>query len=305
MRSLLSGLFPIPLLLGGLLSATLAGTSLQAEDCVAVAGDRIVPADLGLPQEVAGAAEADLGPAPLPGFKRFVQVEVAGEAKRFCVVRALLKLERSRVEQALSAAVERLLGAGHGAQIEVVAFTDQALPEGALELAAKPTPPRAGAAEEEPVLWPGKLQVSPRQSYPIWVKARVWISRSCWEASQELPAGKPVSLSSFQLATRRRNALLAQPECIGKEGLVAEVQLRRSMRQGEILLPTHLKIQPMVRAGALVTAEWAGQVARLRFPVQAETPGNAGEVVTVRNVATGKRLQAVVIGPTMVRMGGL
>lgn len=270
--------------------------------CVAVDGERLLVRDLvpTIPAFAQLKGNTDLGPAPAPGVTRVVSrqqiMRWAGSIDlqtdieipvSICLERLMTTLQALAVLSAIQAAVAEIF-AGKEAQIELLDFPRQKLPEGTLQFAKSGVLRGPIAKLDAPVLWRGVLLTAGKRNIPVWARARVLLQRECWMANVFLPTGSPVQADRFTVEKRWVNPFLPAATCAAPPP--GEYSLRRSLVSGQPLREGDLRTVPTVRRGNTVSAILSTRGATLSFPVIAENDAETGETLTVRNLATGKRL---------------
>ncbi|MCS6953074.1 MAG: flagellar basal body P-ring formation chaperone FlgA [Bryobacterales bacterium] len=288
------------------LAAWSAVTSLAWGTCVAVDGERLRAADVArvVPAFAAAPPEAELGYAPAPGTRRWVRSsELARWAARFgltlsetapvCFER---RMERLRAEQ-VRAALMGSLGA-QAVRLEVIEWSRQPVPPGVLEFPSsgllRPPASAPGAA----VLWKGWVRYGSGRRFPVWARVRILAKSPRVVAAESLKAGEVIRPEQVRLEERE-----GFPEAGGWFTSVEEVAGRRLLRSvpaGAPLGRGMLGEATEVARGELVRVEAAAGAARVVLEARAESDGARGQVVRVRNPATGKVFRARVEGPGRV-----
>lgn len=279
-----------------LLAAVLAGT------CIPVEGELIVAAELAraVPVFSALSPEQPVGYAPVPGARRiFSGGELARLAARHglelkppsgvCFERVVERLAEERVLGALRAAL-----ANDAAQLRLLDFSRYAVPRGDLEF------PRSGLAAPSPVnpglpvLWRGRIRYAGSRSMPVWARVKIAVRGKRAVAAEDLPAGRPIQASQVRIEEAELCPLAELPaDSIDQ---VAGRVLRRSIRKNTPLSPGMLSAPAAVERGQTVEVEVASGAAQLRLQARAESGGNAGDVVVLRNPGNGRRFPARVEG---------
>ncbi len=285
-----------------LLVQYLAG-SLAWGGCVAVEADRIRAADLAraVPAFAAAPPEAELGYAPAPGARRYLRAsELARWGVRLgvrlpepasaCFERRMEALNREQVH----AAMERALKDPQ-VRIEVMEWSRQPVPAGTLEfpISGLARPPASDAAA--PVLWKGWVRYGSGRRYPVWARVRVRAKGVRVVATVPLKPGRlirndDVRLEEYEGFPGARAWFASIEEVSGR-------LLRQGVAAGAPLPRPAVEDAPAVARGATVRVEAAGGAARVVLEGRAESDGRVGEVVRVRNLATGRTFRARVEGP--------
>jgi flagella basal body P-ring formation protein FlgA len=273
-----------------------------AMGCLEVATDRITAGELARaePAFAALAPETALGYAPAPGARRVLgPSELArwatryglalGAARSICVVRAAQRLERRRLWEALQSALGR-----PEATIELLEWSSFALPPGRLEFPRSGLRPAPAADPTRPVLWHGVLRTAGGRSYPVWARVKITLPCTRLVAAADLPAGRPIAPDQLRPQSFA--------SCLLEEGFAETVEEaagkipRRAIRAGAPILRSWLAPPPEVERGQLVEVESVHGSVRLKATARAETSGNTGQRIRVRNVENGRAYQARVTG---------
>lgn len=267
--------------------------------CVAVDGDQIRAADLARSSPLFAAAPARLpvGFAPLPGAVRRFRVEeltrlairwgLAGAPDRdICVTRETVPLS----EPALISAMQRNLPAG--VEIDILEFSRFPAPTGELDFPRKglslpPTP-------DAPAYWRGAVRYASGRFFPVWAKVRLRGPCTRVFAATPLRQGEPVRLE--QLRTEPFTGFPLHPQCSGPQEFDGRAP-RRSLSAGALLTPALFQLPFDVHNGDKVEVEARRQGIRLRVEAVAEANGRRGDLIAVRNPASGRKFRARVDGP--------
>jgi flagella basal body P-ring formation protein FlgA len=267
--------------------------------CWPVDGDRILVRDLAaaIPAFSSADGEQSIGLTPAPGAQRRFSAGdlirlaalygISAEPTPVCFARKLEALTKDRLLAALREALPP------EAQVEIVDFSRVSVPQGQLEFSRQGLSTAPLFSAREPVIWRGRAKYAPAQSVPVWVKARLWVSRSGLIAVRDLPAGKPIEPAGIRLGD-----LEATPfsECAAASpGEVAGLAPRRLIRAGQAIPLSILEAPADVMRGEMVGVEAHSGTAFLKYEVRAEASGRVGEAVEVRNVESGKTFRAKVI----------
>jgi flagella basal body P-ring formation protein FlgA len=266
--------------------------------CIAVEGDRILASDMAkaLPAFAALAPGQPLGFAPAPGAHRtFGARELAQLGARYgidanarngaCFERATERLNEARVLEALSAAIGK-----DGARIEVLDFSRYPVPHGELRFHAAPAAVPPPAREPPALIFRGRVVYERNRSVPVWAKARVTVAGRRAVALEDLPAGKPLDEGQVEIVDAELCPFAEVP--VGSATEIAGRILRRTVPRGTPVFSSLLEQPRQVERGDTVTVEVASGRAALRLEGRAESGGNRGEIVTIRNPETGRRFAA-------------
>lgn len=280
-----------------------AGAAAAWGGCVAVEGDRIRAAEVAqvVPAFAAAPPEAELGYAPAPGAKRYVR---ASELARWSVRLGVRLPQPSsacferRMEalgaQQVRAAMEQALG-GRQVRIEVLEWSRQPVPAGTLEfpLSGLARPPVSDPAA--PVLWRGWVRFGNGRRYPVWARVRLGVKGIRVVAAIPLKPGQlirsdEVRLEEYEGFPDRGSWFASIEEVSGR-------LLRQRVASGAPLRREVVGDPPEVARGTTVRVEAASGAARVVLEGRAESDGRVGEVVSVRNLSTGRTFRARVEGP--------
>ncbi len=267
--------------------------------CLPADGDRILMRDLAvaIPAFSAADGEQSIGFTPAPGAERrfsagdlirlAAHYGVTVEPTPVCFARKLEVLTEDRLLTALREALPP------EAQIEMVNFSRVSIPQGQIEFSREGLSTSPLVAVREPVIWRGRVKYAPTQSVPVWVKARVWVSRSGVIAAQDLPAGKPIEPAGIRLGILEVTPF--SDSGATSPGEVTGLAPRRLIGAGQAILLSVLEEPAAVMRGEMVGVEARYGSAFLKYEGRAEASGHIGETVGVRNVESGKTFRAKVI----------
>lgn len=282
-----------------LLAAALVST------CIAIEGERIRAGDLArsVPALAALAPDEPLGYAPAPGAKRMLGIrELERMASQhgitlapvtgICVERAVEQLTEERILAALRAAV-----GSEQARVELLAFSRYPVPRGELEFARSGFLPSPAGAKA-PVVWRGRLRYAGNRSLPVWARVRVSMAGQRLVAAEILPAGQAIQPSQVRVEA-------AELSPFAEAGMESFAQIagrvpRRSIRAGEAVAAKALVVPPAVARGDTVSVEVSSGAAQLKLKARAESAGQPGDVILLRNPENGQRFQARVSHPGKV-----
>ncbi|HTT62648.1 MAG TPA: flagellar basal body P-ring formation chaperone FlgA [Bryobacteraceae bacterium] len=277
--------------IASLLLAALASAGAQ---CLPVEGPRILAGDMA--RAVAAFAELPpelaLGYAPPPGSRRAYRApELARLARRYglapepgrevCFVRPLVTLTSERVAAALHAALP-------AAHIEVVEFSRQPIPQGELRFPASGL--RVDQSGMSVMLWQGAVCASGQADFPVWARVRIRVAGKRVAALETLPAGSPIGRAQV-----REEAYDGPPGLPDLSEVVDRVP-RRVIAAGTVIERQWLNAPEDVLRGDRVRVEVRCGPARVFLDGRAQSSGERGAVIGVRNPANGKILRATIVG---------
>lgn len=268
--------------------------------CLPVSGPRILAGDMArVVQPFAGiASDLALGYAPAPGtIRAYGAAELARLARRYglavepgmeaCFVRPAETLSREHVAEALRTAMP-------AAQIEVVEFSRQPVPSGALRF------PLSGLDADpttlSPLLWRGVVSAPGQNEFPVWAKVRIQVSGRRVVAIEALAPGR--AIERRQLREELYEGAPGLPDLSQVVGRMP----RRPIPAGIVVERQWLETSADVYRGEPVQVEIRSGRACVLFEGQAQSNGKRGEVIGVRNPANGKILRTRVTDRGRVRL---
>lgn len=279
--------------------------------CLEIPGERILARDLvpALPGFSALPPELPVGFAPAPGARRIMTRQglerLASQhglgitaAAEICLERPMESLTQERVLAALRAALDEEPRASAGdlkeARLEVLDFSRYPVPRGELEFLRSGLAPPAATRLLAPRLWRGRVRYAGGRSYPVWARIRISVPGHQVVAVQNLAAGRPIEAAQVEIVTAELSPFSERPAG-ALEQVIGRLP-RRSILSGSPLLPSALTAPKQVERGEMVSVEVFSGAAQLSFQAQAQSGGNAGDVIALRNPATGRRFPARVEG---------
>jgi flagella basal body P-ring formation protein FlgA len=275
--------------------------------CVPVEGDRILARDLAAaaPAFAAWPPDAELGYAPAPGLRRVLRAAElrrlasrqgldAGAMADVCVERPTAPLALDALQAALAVAA-----GDPEARIEILDWSRYAVPRGVLEFPHTAAVPE-GNGPQAPVLWKGFVKYGERGRFSIWVRARIEVRITQVSARADLAVGRPVQESQVQLDTMSVSPFGAQAARSLTE-VVGRIP-RRPIMAGSPILPGQLEFPIEIHSGDAVTVRVTSGRAGLKLEGVAGGDGRRGDLIPVKNPATGKTFRARVEGAGMVAL---
>jgi flagella basal body P-ring formation protein FlgA len=210
---------------------------------------------------------------------------IPGTLSEICVERATEKLTHESLEAALHTAV-----GSSQATIELLDWSRYPVPHGEIQF---PPGGRSPLGDRE-VLWRGYVRYGSTRRFAIWARVRVSVHQQRVVARVGLAAGKSIRPEQLSLEEVEASPFGARPE----ESLDTVVGhlARRSLAAGTPILRSLLEAPLEIHSGDSVTVEVSNGLARLSFDARAEAGGRRGDLIPVRNPATGKSLRARVEG---------
>lgn len=204
--------------------------------------------------------------------------------------------------RAIATAAERCVRETFGAGVEVEAQCGPVPALGALQSADAELRPRvlgdrrmSGQALVSVELWREGQRIGERS-----VNVQVRLYRPVLVAREPLARG--AALLPAQFTVERREVAMAGDTAVPSVDTVTGMRLRRPVAAGDTVLATDLEPVPLVRRGDKVTAITGLGGITVSMSAIALEDGAAGATVSVKNDRSGRRLQAVVVGPGVVRV---
>ena len=270
--------------------------------CVGVRSEQIRVRDLA--PAVAGLSVLDpdlvFGFAPVPGARRTISsFELQRFAERVgvkladvpgvCVEVPVRTLSAGEMLAAIDASVDE-----SGAQVDLVDFSRQLVPEGSL-IANKSAGLSMLSNPAAPLLWRGWVQSGERRRTAVWAHVFIRVPRTTLVAARDIQPGEIIGPDVVQ--SRSRMVSIAVAAGIPSQDSVIGKQARRLIRQGCDLRSEALEHPQVVRSGQAVEVRVTSGLFSLRFRAVAESGARSGEWVKLRNLASGKHFRAVAVEP--------
>jgi len=289
------------------LQFVLAAQLAAAATCVTTSGDRILAGELAaeLTEFSALPAETVLGYAPAFGAKRILGTEQLARlakqhgaelavSKDICVERATRILN----PEELLAAMRATFGA-QNVRLNIVDFSRTPVPLGEAVFPRQGLPASAPGGDG-PVLWRGYVQYASGKRFPIWARLKVSAQLSRIVAVVDLERGSAVDQTQVRIEELEgypRNAPAPRVED------VLHKAPRRLIRAGEEVIPSLFVEVRSVARGEKVQVEVQSGAARLQTEGRAESSGDMGGTISVRNTQNGRLFSARVSGKGRVVVG--
>lgn len=134
--------------------------------------------------------------------------------------------------------------------------------------------------------------------YPVEIKLLI----NVLTAAEDLKSGAEIEKSLFKL---KEQSIAGDPEQIVKDFSEIDFKntvLSRSLKKGEILKFSHLKIPYAVKWGQKLNLRLNRNNVKISTFVEAKERGKIGETITVENLNSGYQFQVEVVSPTEVKM---
>lgn len=277
-------------------------SALLAAACIEVRGEQITPQDLApaIPAFASLAPDLRLGWAPVPGVTRWLS---AGDLTRFarqhgvdvtpasvpasglCLTRRVAALPRTDLLSALAAALPH-------ARIELLGYGPTEVPPGQLEFTAKTLPPLPRQPGVPIVVWRGRLRTEFGRSVPVWVRARIAVTRVVVAARRDLEAGQLLAADDLEQKEVAEYAGWTAP--LADSAALLGRRLRRALPAHMPVLPHLLSPQRDIERGDEVAVTLPGEAT---LTARAESPGRVGDTVLLKNPLNGRRFPSKVTAP--------
>jgi flagella basal body P-ring formation protein FlgA len=137
---------------------------------------------------------------------------------------------------------------------------------------------------------------SVRASFQVQVSGRVVTLRHMVE-KDSLIAATDIEVTRRDISTLPDGAVRDPSQALGKMALL-------TLRPGTVLIDSMAGIQPTVARNSIVTIHFRGEKVSLTMNGKALKDGQKGDTIPVRNVDTGKMMDAVVIDKNNVDVSG-
>lgn len=278
-------------------------------DCLAVPGERIRASDLAKRLDVFRQVEADveIGFAPLPGGRRVLTTNelqraavkngVANSAAidsiraDICVQMLTRLLKMEEVERAIQSEIQN-----RGIQnvtVEILDFSRYQVPEGELQFTkAGLTPPAQKNSAMQAVLWRGRMIYGGSRSVPVWARVRIYVEADVTIAAVDIAAAATIGEGDTIVEKRRVFPFDGAP--FGGVQAVIGKRTKRSLKKGDPITSALLENLREVERGDKVEVAVSSGAAQLRLAAIAESSGQIGERILIKNPSSGKRFQATV-----------
>lgn len=138
------------------------------------------------------------------------------------------------------------------------------------------------------------------QRWQIYTSAKVSWNQPVVVTRRNLTRGQAIAREHLRLEprdiTRLTRGYLTNPEeLVGR-------QLKRNIRAGTVVQPQWLDTQKLVRRGQNVIIRANGDAIKVSMKGAAQENGAQGEVIDVKNLSSGRIIQAIVVGPGIVKV---
>ena len=280
------------------------------DGCLPIQDERIYARDVAatVPAFANVAADFALGYTPAPGTHRVFKGEALARLARnqgvaadlleavpdVCFERAMATLGDEEVLEAMRSA----WGAGNGAspdvRMELRSFSPQIAPQGKVVFPRTGLQMPATSDPQADVLWRGYVLYGNNRRFSISARARISTTTTRVVAVADLSVGNVVREDQVRLDSFDTLALDDRP-ARNLDEVVGFVP-RMSIRSGATVLRNQLSRAPEVARGDVVKVEVTAGGAHLLFEGRAETAGEEGKTILVKNLTSGKDFRARVTG---------
>jgi len=276
-------------------------TLLNPGRCETIRGDQISGDDLARAVTVFSAIPGDaiVGLSPLPGSRRvFDPPELERIGKKYGVQappsRACFEWKmRPLTEDAVRAAILDALQTPQ-AQITILAMSKASVPDGKLLFPLSGLSASTNIDPATPVTWRGEVQYPSSHRFTVWARVRVAAMMTRVVAKELLLPGQPVSAKQIAVERvqdfpLRNDVARTLDEVVGRTPLHA-IQPGARVQRADLREPFQ------VQRGETVVVTAICGAAQLRMDAVAENPGKQGDMISLRNPASGKVFRARVEG---------
>ncbi|HUA63481.1 MAG TPA: flagellar basal body P-ring formation chaperone FlgA [Verrucomicrobiae bacterium] len=272
-----------------------------AQSCTPLAADQVLGKDLAaaLPAFQPLPPEILIAPVPPPGTRRiFHAAELLSIARRYgiqldnpsdvCFEWRSEPLNRDQIVQAMLQTL-----AIPGARVEIADLLLSPVPAGQLEFPRDLLGAPAGHDPQSPVLWRGSVLYGSGHRFPIWARVRVFAPCTRITAAENLKAAQPLAASQLRQSPS---------ECFPSENVsltvdqIAGNSLRHAVSARTEITADLLISHKEVNHGDMVEIQVFSGAAHLAFTGKAESDGNSGDMIAVRNPASNRIFRARVTG---------
>ncbi len=280
-----------------------------AEPCLPVDRDRIVAGDLTAAEAAFANVPADtvVAYAPSPGARRVLTIaELTRIAARLnvtlrptrelCFMAPIEPLSEPRLRLVMLESLH-----DDEARLEILEFSRYPAPRGVVVFPLSGLARQPLSSPQAPALWRGWVRFGEKRKFRIWARVRVSVPAQRLVARAVLRAGQPIRPDEVEVEIHRTHPSPSKGVLTPEH--VAGKLPRRNIPAGAALTAALLADPKPVNRGDLVRVEAQSGAARLQIEGRAQKPGAVGEVIPVRNPASGKNFPARVIARGVVMAG--
>jgi flagella basal body P-ring formation protein FlgA len=238
--------------------------------------------------------ETPLGRSPMAGIRRVLPPEEVGrlaaahglrqgEYAGICFQWPLAPVDRERVLDAMRQSLTR-----KDVRLELLDLPRVPAPHGDLVFPATALKPAGNGAYS----WVGFIRYGQDRHFPIRARVLVSAPGNRVMAREELRAGQ--AITAQQIGVEAGDFPLEELDAVTKAADVVGRVARKTIAPGTVLRRGDFAEPPLVTAGQTVEVEVRNGAMRLVASGQAEQSGRRGDVIQVRNPASGVRYRAMV-----------
>jgi flagella basal body P-ring formation protein FlgA len=207
-------------------------------------------------------------------------------------------LSQEQVEQTLRQYILKM-GPWQAEQIEVRALSYKPVPLRPGKLAVRVLKPGKGISPGVQTFLLG-AEVGGKEESQIWVRTEIRVSENVVVSARPLAYRQMIGPEDVRLDWREINSFAPGPftkieDALGK-------QVARAMNANEMLTPSLAELPQVVRHGSAVMLVYESAYLRVETAGEAVQAGKVGDVIRVKNPASGKMLQGVVLDGRTVRV---
>ena len=283
-----------------LLQLALLAQVAAAPACIRASGDQLLAGEVAteLSEFSALPPATTLGYAPAVGAKRVWPaaqlvrlarqhgVEIT-DGKDICVERATRDLN----SEELLAAMRGTFGSER-VRLSIVDFSRNPVPPGETAFPRQGLPASAPGGDGA-VLWRGYVQYAAGKKFPIWARVKVSAPLTRIVATESLEPGRAIAAGQVRVEETEgypRNGLAPRVED------VVHKAPRRLIKAGAEVVPSLLAEERVVARGEKVEVQVEDGATRLTLEGRAESAGDVGGTISVRNPQNGRLFSARVSG---------
>jgi flagella basal body P-ring formation protein FlgA len=286
--------------------ALLLAVRVGPTSCLPIADEHVRAADLAaaVPEFSAVAPETVLGFAPAPGARRVISREELG---RLAVLHKIdarpasdvcLEWETRMVgKEEVIAAMRASIGEPE-ARIDVLEVSQAPAPRGEMVFPRDSLPKTPASGPAAGVLWKGYVRYGGQRRFDIWARVRITSASSRVVVVSPIKTGEIISAG--QVKSELSDSFGFDSLAVRSLSEVVGHVAKRSLQPGAAILGQYIEAPKVVLKGDIVGVEVRSGGTRLRLDGTAETSGNMGQVIRVRNTQSGRTFTARVVGPGAV-----
>ena len=271
---------------------------LIAFTCLPVDGPKLLARHVapGVPDFRQLAPDTDLGYAPVPGVVRVMRaddvrrlaakhgVTATPGPEGLCFEWPMKTLQEADVLRAMKSALPS------EARIEVLELSRTPTPEGTLEF---PFEKLQGS------IWRGVIRYGNAGRFEVWARVRVQMKQTRVITLAPLQSGDTIQASQLRLEEFEDAPVSGLiPSIVAAAGMAS----KRVLPAGTVLKAEFLDKPTAVARGDTVRLRVTVGDAHVITDASAQAPGKVGDVIPVKNMASGRVLRARVEGPGQVRL---